>query len=401
MDEQLKHEHQKKSISVDDEIHLLDLLIIIIQQKWLVIGTPILFGVMAMVASLLMAPMYTSTAKIMPPQQQNSGMSAMLGQLGGLAGAVGGIKNPNDLYVGMLESRTIADSLIKRFNLQDRYENKTIDDTRVVLSKITEIASGKKDGLISIGTSDEDPKFAADLANAYVEELNKLSQTMAISEASQRRLFFEKQLKDAKDELIIAEIALRETQERTGLIQPEGQVQAIIASIAQIKGTIAAKEVQLKGMRTFATTQNPDLRRAEEELRGLQIQLSKLEKNQPVTEGDFMVPTGRIPGAGSEFVRSMRDVKYYETLFELLAKQYELAKIEEAKDSPIIQLLDKAVPAEKKSKPKRAVITAAGFLGGLLLGVLLAFVRQAYLNARKNPENVSRWQELSKAWQSH
>lgn len=386
-----------------DEIHLLDLLIILARHKKLVIGMPLVTGTVALIASLLMTPIFTSTAKMMPPQQQSSGMAAMLGQLGGLAGIAGGIagvKNPSDLYIGILESRTVADSLIKRFNLQDRYEAKTMDETRAALSHVIEIASGKKDGLITITASDKDPKFAADLANAYIDELTKLTKTIAISEASQRRLFFEKQLKETKDLLANAEVALRTTQEKTGMIQPDGQVQAIISNIARLKGTIAAKEVQLNAMRTFAAEQNPELLRTQEELRGLQAQLQKLEKSRPSKDGDLMVPTGKIPEVGIEYVRSLRNVKYYETIFELLAKQFELAKIDEAKDSSMIQVLDKAIPAERKSKPKRASVTLAGLFGGVMLGILGAFAREAYWRSRRNPESSNRWRDLSIAWKA-
>lgn len=391
---------QPMPVGDDDEIHLLDMLIVLMRHKKLVIGLPIATGLVAMAISLIMTPIFTSTVKIMPPQQQQgSGLAAaMLGQLGGLAGAAGGIaglKNPNDLYVGMLKSRTIADNLIARFKLKERYKSVTMDDARKALDAATDIDNGKKDGLISISVNDEDPKFAAELANAYVDELTKLNQTIAVTDAAKRRLFFEKQLTDAKDRLADAEAALRKTQEKTGMIQPEGQVQAIISGIAQLKATISAKEVQLKAMRTFATAQNPDLLRAQEELHGLQAQLAKLEKNQPNQDGDFMVPTGKLPEVGVEYVRSLRNVKYYETLFEMLAKQYELAKIDEARESAVIQVLDKAVPAARKSKPKRASITLLGLLGGAMLGVLAAFIRQAYIRSRHDPANVNRWTELS------
>lgn len=384
-----------------EEFHLIDLLVILAQHKWLVIGMPVVFGLLAMVASLLMTPMFASTTKVMPPQQQqNSGMTAMLGQLGGLAGAAGGlagIKSPGDLYVGLLESRTVADSLIARFKLKERYQA-SMDVTRNVLAINTQVGVGKKDGMIVVTVNDRDPQFAADLANAYIDELTKLTQTMALSEASQRRMFFEKQLLETKDQLADAEIALRTTQEKTGLIQPEGQVQAIITNAAQLKGTIAAKEVQINALRTFAAGQNPDLLKAQEELRSLQAQLTKLELDRPAKNGGFMVPTGKIPEASVEYVRSMRNVKYYETIFELLSKQFELAKIDESKNSSTIQVLDKAIPAENKFKPKRALITLSGALLGLVLGIFFAFLHFGYNTSRQNPENNSRWLRVATAW---
>jgi uncharacterized protein involved in exopolysaccharide biosynthesis len=384
----------------NDEVHLLDLLVVLAQRKLLVIGIPVVFGTLAMIASLMMTPMYASTTKLLPPQQsQSTGMAAMLGQLGGLAGAAGGLaglKNPADLYVGLLESRTISDNLITRFKLKERYKA-TMNVARESLAVNTQISTGRKDGMITITVSDKDPKFAADLANGYVDELIKLTQTMAITEASQRRLFFERQLLEAKDQLASAEIALRKTQEKTGLIQPDGQVQALITNAAQLKGTIAAKEVQLNALRTFAAAQNPELLRAQEELRGLRAQLGKLENVQPTKDGNFMVPTGNLPEVGVEYVRSMRNVKYYETIFELLAKQFELAKIDEAKNSSAIQVLDRAIAAENKFKPKRTLITLAGLAFGAVLGIILAFFHAAYQRSRSSPEAMQRWQRLSNA----
>jgi tyrosine-protein kinase Etk/Wzc len=385
-----------------DEVHVIDLLVILAGQKRLVFGAPIFMGVVAMLFSLQMTPIFSSTVKIMPPQQQqSSGMAAMLGQLGGLAGAASGLsslKTPNDLYVGLLESRTIADGVIARFKLKERYESKTMDEARKTLASNVVIANSKKDGFITIAAEDANAQFAADLANAYVDELAKLTQTMALTESSQRRLFFEKQLGDARDQLANAEMALRKTQEKTGMLVPGVQVQAILATVSQVKSAIGAKEVQLGGMRTFAGHQNPELLRTEEELRGLRAQLSKLEKGQLASAGDFMVPTGKIPEVGVEYVRSVRDIKYYETIYELLAKQFELAKIDEAKDSTVVQVLDKAIPAERKIKPARAMITMMGVAVGALLGIILAFMRGAIQAARLNPDASRRWQQVALAW---
>lgn len=384
----------------DEEIHLLDLLTVLAEHKKIVVGTPLLVGALAMAASLLMTPIFVSTAKIMPPQQaQSSGMAAMLGQLGGLAGAAGGlagIKNPSDTYVGLLQSRTVADGLIKRFDLAAKY-GATMEVTRQRLAAHSAVGVGKKDGMISITVRAKDPQFAADLANGYVDELAKLTQSLALTESSQRRVFFEKQLAEARDQLGKAEIAMRSTQEKTGMIQPEAQVQAIIGNAAQLKGLIAAKEVQLSAMATFAAGQNPELLRARQELRGLLSQLDKLEKSRAVGTGGFMVPTAKLPEVGVEYLRSARTVKYYETIFELLAKQFELAKIDEAKESTSIQVLDAAIPAETRLSPNRTVITLAGVVFGAVLGVVLAFTRAAYLRSRRNSAAMQRWTRLGSA----
>lgn len=384
----------------NDSSDLLDSLLVLARHKKLLFGLPLATGLLGLAISLAIPPSFTSTTIILPPQQQSSAVSAIMGQLGGLAGAAGslaGLKNPNDLYVGILQSRTVGDNLIRRFKLQERYEAQTMSDTRKELARQTDIASVKSTGMISISATDHDPRTAAEIANAYVEELASLTRTLAVGEASQRRLFFEKQLKESKDQLANAEVHLRTTQETTGMIKPDDQVKAIIAGLAQLKGAIAAKEVQLNGMRTFSTAQNPEFIRAQEELRTLRAQLGRSEKSQGAPDGDFMVPTGKIPAIGVEYVRALRDVKYYETMYELLAKQFELAKIDEARDATLIQQLDKALPAERKSKPKRAIVTLFALLGGGVLAVLLAFVWEAYQRSRSDETRRGQWDALATA----
>ncbi|MEO2217856.1 Wzz/FepE/Etk N-terminal domain-containing protein [Chromobacterium vaccinii] len=374
-----------------DEIDLLALLSTLQKYKFWIIISTVLFSSAALTYCLLTKPVFTASSSIMPPQQQNSGMGALLGQLGGLAsmagaGGISGLKNPNDLYIGMLQSRTVADRLIRRFQLKDRYEQETLDGTRRVLKSRTAIINGK-DGLININVDDADPNFAAQLANAYIDELKQLNQVLAMTDAAKRRLFFEQQLKQAKEQLTSAETALRQTQEKTGLIQPEGQLPAIVGSVTQLRASIAAKEVQLEAMRSYATQQNPLYIRTEQELSGLHEQLKKLETGNE-GRGDLMVPTGKVAQSGLEYLRRLREVKYQETIFELLAKQYELAKIDEAKDSSLIQVLDNAVPPELKSKPSRSMIMAIGLLLGFLFGVFGSFLHAKLFDrqAFKRPE---------------
>ena len=403
MSEQLKSRDQSTVMNENnDEIHLLDVLTALVRQKKILLMVPLVTGALAISAAFLIKPTFSSTAVILPPQQQSSSVSAMLGQLGGLAGAAGsiaGLKNPNDLYVAMLQSRTIADKLVARFDLKKRFGVETFDDARNVLSGMATVLNDKA-GTISIQIEDKDPKFAAELANAFVNELSRLTNGLAIGDAAQRRLFFEKQLTAAKDELVNVEIELQKIQEKTGILQLDSQVRGIISNIAQLEGVIAAKEVQLNAMRSFATGNNPDLVRLQGEIQGYQVQLKKLKTGKLSKDGDVMVPTGKIPEIGVEYMRSLRDVKYRETIFELLSKQYELAKIDEAKESSNIQVLDDAVPAEKKSKPRRFIIIFFGFFGGGLLALFLALMRDAYLRSIENDAGKYRWYILKSAWKS-
>ncbi|KQQ33587.1 hypothetical protein ASF61_10975 [Duganella sp. Leaf126] len=326
----------------------------------------------------------------------------MLGQLGGLAGAAGGLaglKNPNEMYVGMLKSRVIGDALIKKFDLQHHYDLETMSDTRKTLLQNTAVTSGK-DGMITVVVEDTDPKLAANIANAYIAELSTLTKDLAVSEAAKRRVFFERQLKATKDDLATAEIALQNVQKKTGMLQLDGQVKSIIANTAQLQAQIAAREVQLSATKTFATSTNPQVLRAQEELRSLKEQLAKLQTGGKAASGNPMIPTGQIPEVGVEYIRRVRDVKYQETMFEMLARQFEVAKVDEAKDSSLIQQLDTAEPAEKKIRPKRLLTILGGLVIGSVLGVVIAYLRDAYVRSRQSEAGQIRWKKLKASWKS-
>jgi tyrosine-protein kinase Etk/Wzc len=385
----------------DDEISLLDLLIVLAKHKKMILGVTIGAAVVSAIISLLLPNIYTGTAKVLPPQQSQSTAAMMLGQLGGLAGLAGsslGIKNPNDLYVGMLKSRTVADNIIARFELQKLYEQDTMVETRNEFADNSSITTGK-DGLITIEFEDRDPKRAAAIANAYVEELDKLTQSLAVTEAAQRRLFFERQLVQAKEDLSKAEVALKVTQEETGLIKLDDQGRAIIEAVAALRGQISAKEVELRAMRTFTTESNPDYIRVQQQLAGLRNELTKLERAQISGAGDILLPTGKVPEAGLEYVRRFRDVKYHETIFELLAKQFEAAKIDEAKEAAIVQVVDEAIAPDRKSKPRRALIVIAATLLAGFVAAFAAFAAELRDRLENDPVQAGRLAELRRfAW---
>jgi uncharacterized protein involved in exopolysaccharide biosynthesis len=388
----------------DDEISLLDLLVVLAKHKGTVLGIPFVVAIGVAAVSLLLPNIYTGTTRILPPQQSASAASALLtqlgGALGGLAGAAGGaigIRNPNDLYVGMLKSRTVADSLIARFDLQKVYDQKYLSDTRRRLQGLTTIAAGR-DGIIAIEVDDKDPKRAADLANAYVDELKKLTKVLAVTEASQRRLFFEQQLVQTKDSLTAAEIAARQGLQSGGLAQVDAQGRSMIEVTARLRAQISAKEVQVGAMRTFAAEGNPELQRTQQELEALRRELGRIEGSSP----GAAVGKGDTSGtAGLDNLGRLRNVKYYEFLYELLAKQYELARIDEAKDATVIQVMDRAIEPDLKSKPKRTQIVLLSAFLALVVSIIWAFVREATMRAKIDPERASRLDALRRylKWQ--
>ena len=387
--------------SDDDEISLLDLLIVLAKHKRLVLGIPFVVAIVAAIISLLLPNIYTGTTRILPPQQSASAASALLSQLGAagvgaLGGGALGIRNPSDLYIGMLKSRTVADSLIGRFDLNKLYDQEFQSKTRKILESKTTIGAGR-DGIITVEVDDKDPKRAAELANAYVDELMKLTRVLAVTEASQRRLFFEHQLLQAKDNLTTAEITARQGLQKGGLAQVDAQGRSMIDVTARLRAQVSAKEVQLGAMRTFAAEGNPELQRTQEELQALKRELGRIEGSAPARS----IGTGNEVGnTGLDNLGRLRDVKYYEFLYELLAKQYELAKIDEAKDATVIQVMDKAIEPDRKSKPVRSLIVLFSALAALFAGVLWAFVHEALVKANSDPHLAARLQAFKRflAW---
>lgn len=374
----MTQEHQSADHT---EVKLLDVALLIAENIRALIVVPLAAGVTALGVTYLLTPTYTATTRVFPPQQQQSAAAALLGnQLGVLAGGVGsalGIKNPADLYAGMVKSRTVADKLLARFNLRQVYDKKYDEDVRKELAERTNVIAGR-DGLIAIEVQDQDPKRAADLANAYVDGLRELTQTLAVTEAAQRRLFFEKQLKQTKDDLTRAEVALRGSGINEAVLKTVPQ--SALEELARLKAQVTAQEVKLGAMRGYMTESNPEFRQAQQELAALHLQLAKTDRM------DATKPTG----AGAQYIGKYRDFKYYETLFELMSKQYEMARLDEAREGAVIQVVDAAVPPDRKSKPRRGLIAAITSLLALSGLVLLLFVRQWFANAKKEHDSAQK-----------
>jgi tyrosine-protein kinase Etk/Wzc len=358
------------------EFDQLDLLIGVLKRKKQIALTVGIFGLAAALISFLVPLTYTATTKIMPPQQTQSIANTILGQLGPLAGLAGkdiGSRNPSELFVAILKSQTLEDSLIQEFELMTVYGKKMHEDARKRLESQSDIVA-TKEGIIAISVSDRDPKRAAAIANGYVEQLYKLNQTLAVTEAAQRRLFFQQELEQEKSSLSDAEVAMERAQEKSGLIQLDSQARASIEENSEIEAEIAATEVQIRSMTSFATPQNPDYVRAQEQLSALQAQLAKNKSKQG--PGALELGTRSIPELGLEYVRRMRDVKYHEALYELLMRQYEAARIDEAKSASIIQVLDKALIPERHSAPRRSLYVLIGLLTGTFFALAWVFLSE-------------------------
>jgi uncharacterized protein involved in exopolysaccharide biosynthesis len=301
------------------------------------------------------------------------------------------------MFVGMLKSRTVEDAMIQHFGLMQEYHMRYLSDARKVFEKHATVDGSGKDGLIHISVEDADPRHAADLANGYVDQFRSLSEHLAITEASQRRLFFEQELEQAKDNLANAEEALKQTEQTTGVIELDSQARALIESATSLRAQITAREVQIQGMQTYATGENAQLVQAQRELEGMRAQLAKLGGSEDSTGGELIVPKGRVPEAGLEYIRKLRDVKYYETIFDILARQFEVAKLDEAKQGALIQVVDPAVPPDRRSFPKRGRIVIVATAIGFFIGIFVALVLAGFRHLKDDPETRGKLAVLRKS----
>jgi uncharacterized protein involved in exopolysaccharide biosynthesis len=370
----------------DDEISLLDLLQVVVDNLRLLVLGPLVCGLAALGFSFTIGPTYTAKTQFLPPQQQQSSAASMLaslGALGGLAGAATGLKSPADQYIAFMKSVSVQDALIERFKLVEKYDAKLKTDARMSLTGNVRIASGK-DGLISVEVDDKDPKFAADLANAHVEELRNLLGRLAVTEAQQRRMFFEKQLQITKENFTKADLALKSSGINSSVLKssPASAVEAV----ARLKAGLSVQEVKLGTMRNYLTESSPDFKQALSELASLKSQLAKAEKEEPASQGT------------SDYVARYREFKYQETMFELFAKQFELAKVDESREGAVIQVLDIAEPPERKVKPKKAMIAIIATLASGFVLLLFVFIKSALKSASQNQETQQRLSALQASW---
>ena len=371
--------------------------------KRLIATVTVIAAVGAVAVGLLLPKTFTARATMIAPgSQQQGGSAAALAALGSLGGLVGGAaaKSPDELYVALLKSDSVQRALAERFDLKTRYDAPSYEALRKTLPTYIRVSSDKKSGLITVEVDDKEPKFAADLANAHAGETTKVLSRLAVSEAQLRRIFFEGQLKDTKEHLIKAEQDLRAVQEKSGVIVLDKQAEALISGAAQIRALIAEREVQLKVLRTSATGQNPEVMRLSSELRALRSELARMESSRGGNAGSAVdMPVGKLPEAAIDYVRARRELKLQEALLESMIRQFEAAKLDEAKEGATLQQIDIALPPDHKSKPSVALIAIASTLLALLATTAYVFMRRYMMWSREqNPEQAEARAAMAKAW---
>ena len=371
----------------DDEINLLDYWRVLVKRKRLIVLIVSAVVVSSIIYSLLLPLIYASTATILPPQQEGGSiMSQLPGAIGGLAGNFLQIKSPADLWVGILKSQTIMDAMITRFDLMEIFEAKTWQDAIYTLNGMVK-TSKSKEGIIAITVEDRDPEMAAAMANAFVEELDSINKGIVMTSGRRMRIFVEERLEEVKKELTRVEDSVKAFQEENRAVKLDAQSAAVIGSIGSIKGLLMAKEVELQTMLSFATPTNPQVEILKTQVKGLKERMKELEEGKPGSSNphqkDIFIPTIRMPDLSLQYTRLIREAKTQQTLYELLTQQYEIARIQEAKDSPTVQVLDVAKVSENRVKPERRLIVMLSTFTAIFFAVFLAFFLEYIERIRK------------------
>jgi tyrosine-protein kinase Etk/Wzc len=386
----------------DDELTLLDYWRVVRRHIRLIVGLWFVSVLATLGYSLWLPKIYQSTAVILAPEElagRGFGLASALAA-SGIMQAIPGFSTPSltpqrDVFVSILKSRTMARDVVERFKLQERYETRFLSDAIKRLQHTTTV-SLSKDGIITVQVEETDPQLAADMANFYVANLDAMLARFATTDASKQRSFIAERLAETERELRRAEEALRQFQETNKAIALQEQARGAVEAAAQLKGEIMASEVQLEVMRNFATDANPEVvklrRRIEETKRHLaQMQYGKGwtlpgENHIPgEARKEIYVPFAQVPELGVELARLTRDLKVQETVYILLTQQLEQAKIAQARDMPTVQLLDRAVQADRKYKPKIKLNMVIAGMTSLFVGIFLAFLLEYLAGLRQSP----------------
>jgi len=380
--------HTTEIADEEDSVSLFELMLPLVEHwKLLTIG-PIVTGLVAFGLASLIPPTYTATTTFLPPQQQQSAASSLmssLGALAGLAGSAGNLRTPADQYVALMQSASVSDRIVDQFKLMEVYDTKYRIDARKRLTSSVHANIGKKDGLIIVEVDDTSPQRAANIANRLVDELRRMTDTIAVSEAQQRRKFFELQLRQTQDKLVQAQQALQASGISQGALKAEPRSAA--EGYARLKAEVTSAEVRLQTLRGSLSDTTPEVQQQQNALAALRGQLARLEQ-----AGDTL--------GGPDYIGKYREFKYQETLFDLFAKQYELARVDESREGALIQVVDAATPPERKSKPKRAILALVTTLfAGIALTAFL-LVRSAWRRATTDPANARSVERLRAAFRT-
>jgi uncharacterized protein involved in exopolysaccharide biosynthesis len=376
---------------ITSEPGMLELLVPVALHWRSVVVVPLVAGCLGFAGSYLITPVFTSSTTFLPPQQQQSSAASALASLGnvaGLAAGAAGIKNPADQYVSLMESANVSDRIIAQFNLRSVYDLEYQISTRKELAKRVQIAVGKKDGLITVSVDDADGERAAAIANQYVHELRRMTAELAVTEAQQRRVFFEQQLAQSKERLAAAQGALQASGFNSGALRAEPKAAA--ESYAALRAELTSAEVRLQTLSRARADSSVEVQQQSGLVHALRDQLSSLEAASATHSGS------------PDYISKYREFKYQESLFDLLARQYEMARVDESREGALIQVVDVATVPERKSRPQRAVVAImTATLTGFCFALFLMIRGRFRLMRARNPASAARFDALKQALRDH
>ncbi len=390
----------------DDEVQLLDYLITLAKHSRMIIFASAAVTVLTYFNLFFTPNSYTARARLLPPQQNLTMSAQLMDSLGarlspgGGAGAGGagmgavaasllGLKSPGDMYVAMMTSETALDSIIARFHLMKLYKTRSLEDARKALSQNTKITPGKKDVIIVIEVTSTTPKLAAEMANAFIEELDRLLQELALREAKGRSTFLEKERLQASQNLTKAEESVRLFSEKNSVLQIDTQTKGAIEYIAKLRAEIDTREVSLQVLRQQATPFNYDIVRVETEIKGLKEKLRSAESQVENCFSDVCLPTSKAPSLGLEYLRLFREAKFRESLYQLYTRLVEVARLDMVRDVAVVQVLDSAMPPEKRSNTRLRPSMLTGILTFFMMSVV-AFGLEHIQNLNNRGDDVRR-----------
>ena len=392
--------------NTEPDINLMGMLIALGQEKWTLIIVTFLAALTGVVVSLTTPAIYVSRASIIPSQQSGGGGGGLaslgslagLGGLGALSNMTAGIKSSDEMFIALMRSHSVQSSLIEQFKLKERYGARNTEEARQALTFNVSITADRKTSLLFIDAQDKDPNFAAQLANAQIKELNVILSRLAVTEAQQRRAYYEQQIVKTQAKIPQLELEFKESQKSSGL-----EVASLLSEAGTLPGQIAAKELQLQVLSRFATAQNPDLKRLAVEISALRAQMARyelgktdLKTNEPNNSGEVDVSTKT--NYVQKATQAYNTLKIQEALLDGYVKQLELAKVDEAKEGPAVQVVDEARAPEMRSKPERKKLVLAYTVSGFVVAFVLAALRALLSHIRSTPEGLQRWSQLKRAW---
>jgi len=368
----------------EKELTLLDIFNIMWRRRGLIFLITFLFGAAATTYAFISPFIYRAECRILPPG--SSGGGGLMAQLGGLATFVGlpSVSTSGQMLVGVLKGDTVVDAIIDKFNLMEEYEQEIRLNARKAVLTNLDASEEKESGIVTVAFMDKDPKKAADIANEFVQQLQNKMREMAYRDALEKREFFENQLRQAQQQLSDAEEAMMKYQQNSGVLALGSQTAALLGAIAELRNQIAAKNVEISSLSSYARKDNPRLKLAQSQLDAMTKELRRMEEEQKRTErrqgrvlsGDLLSSLGNVPELSVEYMRYERELKFANVKYDTLLRQYENAKLSEASDFSTVQIIDPATPPDWKYKPKRAQIMIVGTFLGFALGMFLAFLSE-------------------------